>query len=69
MTLLHPTQIHDVALLDEGLYAVLTEHDTLGFVQRVGNVFVALSGSDLGRAVEVGQTMSWQRAVDIVVAA
>ena len=56
----------DIALVGDNLYCVLSETDTLGFVQRVGNVFVALSGDNLGHAVEVGQTLSWDLAVEMV---
>jgi hypothetical protein len=57
----------DIALVGDDLYCVLSETDTLGFVNKVGNVFVALSGDNLGRAVEVGQSLSWDQAVEMVV--
>jgi hypothetical protein len=63
MTLLHSPRIHDVALLKEDLYAVLSDTDTIGYVQVAGPVFVALSGSDLSHAVEVGQSRDFERAV------
>ncbi len=56
----------DIALIGDDLYSVLTETETLGYVHKVGNVFVALSGNDFGHAVEVGQTLSWERAIEIV---
>lgn len=56
----------EIALIGDDMYSVLSETQTLGYVYRVGNVFVALHGSDFGHAVEVGQTLSWQHAVDIV---
>lgn len=56
----------DIALVGEDLYCVLSETDTLGFVHKVGNVFVALSGDNLGRAVEVGQSLSWDQAIEMV---
>lgn len=55
-----------IALLREDLYCVLSTTYTMGFVERVGNVYVALHGSDLGRAVEVGQSLSWDVAVTMV---
>ncbi|MFZ2963707.1 MAG: hypothetical protein WA006_03380 [Rhodoglobus sp.] len=55
-----------IALLREDLYCVLSTTHTMGFVERVGNVYVALHGSDLGRAVEVGQSLSWDVAVAMV---
>lgn len=55
-----------IALLREDLYCVLSTSRTMGFVERVGNVYVALHGPDLGRAVEVGQSLSWDVAVAMV---
>jgi hypothetical protein len=55
-----------VALVTEDVYSVMTERDTLGFVQRVGTVYVALSGDILSHAVEVGQALSLDRAVRMV---
>jgi hypothetical protein len=56
----------EIALVSDDLYCVLSETDTLGFVHRVGNVFVALAGDNLGHAVEIGQTLSWDRAITMV---
>ncbi|HEY5231766.1 MAG TPA: hypothetical protein VIJ11_12860 [Galbitalea sp.] len=55
-----------VALVTEDVYSVMTERETLGFVQRVGTVYVALSGDILSHAVEVGQSLSLDRAVRMV---
>jgi len=55
-----------IALIGDDMYSVLSDTTTLGFVYKVGNVFVALSGPDFGRAVEVGQTLSFDRAVELV---
>ena len=55
-----------IAIVHEDLYAVLAERETMGFVERVGTVFVALHGPDLARAVEVGQSLSWDECVGIV---
>jgi hypothetical protein len=66
MVLISPSRRPDIALVDNDLYCVLSETDTLGYVHRVGNVFVALAGDNLGHAVEIGQTMSWDMAVDLV---
>lgn len=59
----------DVALVAEDLYELRRRHTTLGFVQRVGNIFVALEGTPLSRACEVGQSLSWDVAVLMVEAA
>ena len=56
----------EVALVSDDLYSVLSDFDTLGYVHRVGNVYVALCGSDLHHAVEVGQSLSFDRAVELV---
>jgi hypothetical protein len=56
----------DIALVGEETYAVLSPTATLGFIYRAGNIYVALSGSDLGHAIEVGQSLSWDVAVTIV---
>ena len=61
----HPDE-PSIALLRDDLYCVLSSTHTMGFVERVGNVYVALHGSDLGRAVEVGQSLSWDVAVAMV---
>jgi hypothetical protein len=55
-----------VAMIGDDLFALLTPTETLGFVHRVGTVYVALRGSDYHRAVEVGQSLSWDRAVQVV---
>jgi hypothetical protein len=55
-----------VALVTEDVYSVMDDRDTLGFVHKVGSVFVALSGDVLSHAVEIGQTLDWDRAVRMV---
>ena len=55
-----------VAMIDDELFALLTPTETLGFVHKVGRVYVALRGSDYNHAVEVGQTLSRERAIEIV---
>jgi hypothetical protein len=56
----------NVALVTDDVYSVMTERETLGFVQKVGTVYVALSGDILSHAVEVGQALSLERAVRMV---
>jgi hypothetical protein len=56
----------DIALIGDDMYSVLGETHTLGYVYKVGNVFVALKGRDFGHAVEIGQTLSWLEAIEIV---
>jgi hypothetical protein len=55
-----------IALVTEDVYSVMTDRETLGFVHRVGSVYVALSGDVLSHAVEIGQSLSWDRAVEMV---
>jgi hypothetical protein len=66
MVLISQKHGSDIALVGEDMYSVLSQSTTLGFVYKVGNVFVALTGSDFGRAVEVGQSLSWDRAIEMV---
>lgn len=58
-----------VELIADDVYAIGRGATTIGFVERVGNVFVALEGPDLARACEVGQSLSWDVAVLMVEAA
>ncbi|MCU1550142.1 MAG: hypothetical protein JWR36_702 [Glaciihabitans sp.] len=55
-----------IALVSDDVYSVMTERSTLGYVHKVGNVYVALSGEILSHAVEVGQSLSWEQAVHMV---
>ena len=55
-----------VAMINDDLFSLLTPTETLGFVHKVGAVYVALRGSDFHHAVEVGQSLSWDRAVERV---
>jgi len=58
-----------VAMINDELFALLTPSETLGYVHKVGPVYVALRGTDYSHAVEVGQTLSRERAIEIVRAA
>ena len=62
----HVVDEPSIALVRDDLYAVLSPTQTMGFVERVGNVYVALEGADLARACEVGQSLSWDIAVSMV---
>lgn len=55
-----------IALVRDDVYAVLDVRDTMGFVERVGSVYVALFGERQIKAVEVGQSLSWDVAVEMV---
>jgi hypothetical protein len=66
MTLLTPHPRFEISLVADDVFAVLSNTDTLGFVHRIDHIYVALSGRDLAHAVEVGQTMSWERALELI---
>jgi len=55
-----------IALVTDDVYSVMTEHETLGYIHKVGSVYVALRGDILSHAVEIGQTLSWDKAVQMV---
>ncbi|MDJ0335592.1 hypothetical protein QMG83_10200 [Salinibacterium sp. G-O1] len=55
-----------IALLRDDVYAVLDEHTTMGFVERIENVYVAMAGDRQLKAVEIGQSLSWDVAVEMV---
>lgn len=59
----------DIALITDNLYELRRGSATLGYVERVGNVYVALEGAPLRQACEVGQSLSWDVAVLMVEAA
>ncbi|MFC4243784.1 hypothetical protein ACFOYW_10390 [Gryllotalpicola reticulitermitis] len=44
------------------LYRVLSERGVEGYIERVGPVWVTLEGSRLDRCVEVGQSLTLERA-------
>ncbi len=62
----HGSQAATIALVTEDVYSVMTDRETLGFVQKVGSVYVALRGDVLSHAVEIGQTLDWDRALRMV---
>jgi hypothetical protein len=49
--------------VDIDLYEIATDGDVTGYVEVVGNVFVALSGPRYDRAVEVRQTLTFHDAL------
>jgi len=51
----------------EGLHRVTCDNVTLGYVLRVGKVYVALQGRVYNTAVEVGQSLEFDAAVTRVV--
>ena len=55
-----------IALVSADVYAVMSQDNTLGYIHKVGTVFVALHGDVLSHAVEVGQSLDWDQAVEMV---
>lgn len=53
----------DVSLVADDLYCITTPDGSMGFIEKAGNVFVALSGTAYDQALEVGQSLSWDQAV------
>ena len=66
MALTASTSKHDISALSDDLFCVLSDTETLGFVHKVGDIYVALAGDNLGHAVEIGQTRALDRAVHMV---
>jgi hypothetical protein len=62
----HSRHGQSIALVSDDVYAVMSEESTMGYVHKVGTVFVALHGDVLSHAVEVGQSLDWDQAVDLV---
>ena len=58
-----------VSPLKDGVYEVSFEGQVLGFVERAGTVFVALMGRTTACACEVGQSLSWETSVRMVLQA
>lgn len=66
-TIVPPTPAEPgIELIDDDTYSVVEGERRVGYVHRVGNVFVALEGAHLPHAVEVGQSLSWDEAVAMV---
>lgn len=55
--------------IDDHLVRIEFGDHTAGFVEEVGRVYVALAGVHYDRSVEVGQALSLERAIDLVIAA
>ncbi len=56
-------------LIDVDAYAVTCDADTVGFVDVVGSVYVALAGPDYHRAVEIAQATDLESAIATIVVA
>lgn len=71
MSTLHSSTRHvlsdpSIALVSDDVYSIMSRDNTLGYIHKVGPVFVALHGDVLSHAVEVGQSLDWDQAVGMV---
>lgn len=66
MKLISNGETYTVARLDSGVYQVLCGERFLGFVERAGSIYVALSGTRYDRAVEAGQALSLGKAAALL---
>jgi hypothetical protein len=57
---------YEVVRVDSDTHMVLTAGRTAGYVWKAGDVYVALQGPNLAMACEVGQSLVWDVAVDMV---
>lgn len=55
-----------ISVVSDDVYSVMNEENTLGYIHKVGAVYVALSGDVLSHAVEVGQSLNWDQAIGMV---
>jgi hypothetical protein len=58
MNLISNGQTYRVQRESQGLYLVESGERLLGFIERAGDVYVALSGTRYDRAVEAGQAQT-----------
>lgn len=71
MVLLSPEARHSgnaatIAVVADDVYCVMNDRQIVGYVHKVGNVYVALEGENVNHAVEVGQSLSWDTAVNMI---
>jgi hypothetical protein len=59
-----PSSSVSTAMISDDLFVVLGAFETLGYIHKVGNVYVSLLGSSIDHAVEVEQSLSWDRAIE-----
>lgn len=61
------TDAFDISLVGEDTYCLLGRDNTLGFVQKRGNTFVGLLGDDIDHTMVVGESLSFDAVVGMVV--
>ncbi len=59
----------DISLIGDDTYCLLGRDDTLGFVQKRGNTYVGLLGDDMQRTLAIGESLSFDVTVAMVVSA
>ena len=52
----------DVALVADNVYLLRDAAGPIGFVERDGNMFIALEGENRSTAHEAGRSLSWDEA-------
>ena len=57
----------DISLVGEDTYCLLGHERTIGFVQKRGNLFVGLLGEDVLHTMAVGESLSFDAAVAMVI--
>ncbi len=58
ITLISNGEAFRVKRRETGVYEVLADEQFLGYIERTGGVYVALSGRRYDRAVEAGQSLT-----------
>ncbi|MFM9878505.1 MAG: hypothetical protein ACKVOG_11765 [Rhodoglobus sp.] len=61
------TDALDISLIGEETYCLLGSGAAIGFVQKRGNTFVGLLGEDILKAAPVGESLSFDATVSMVV--
>jgi len=61
------TDALDISLIGEDTYCLLGSDRTIGFVQRRGNTFVGLLGEEIHATMAVGESLSFDATVAMVV--
>ena len=57
----------DISLIGQDTYCLLAPNSTIGFVQKRGNVFVGLLGDDILHTMDIGESLSFDATVSMVV--
>ncbi|MGA1835749.1 hypothetical protein VD659_02340 [Herbiconiux sp. 11R-BC] len=66
ITLISNGEAFRVQRREAGVYEVVSGEQFLGYIERTGGVYVALSGRRYDRAVEAGQALTLARAASML---